>query len=73
MRTTRRILTITVLAAVAVGVVIAVNKAKQIRHEAIEVADNIESELDELDPVTRKAVIAKLSADAVKDIHAKSS
>ena len=71
MRTTRRILTITVLAAVAVGVVIAINKANKIRQEATEVADNIESELDDLDPVTRKAVMAKLSADALKDVHAR--
>ena len=71
MRATRRILTITVLAAVAVGVVIAINKANRIRQEATEVADNIESELDDLDPVTRKAVMAKLSADALKGARAR--
>ena len=35
-------------------------------------AGSIQSELDDLDPVTRAAVVAKLSTDAAKDFRARS-
>lgn len=73
MSASRKILTITLLGAATIGVVIAVRRMKEIKQEADEVADNIESELDDLDPITRKAVMARLASDAVKDVHARAA
>ncbi|HVQ88445.1 MAG TPA: hypothetical protein VMT88_09705 [Actinomycetes bacterium] len=70
----RRVLAVTALAAATVGiVVVVVIKARKMRDVAIQVADDIETELGDLDRVTRAAVIAKLSADTVKDIKARTS
>ena len=69
----RRILTVTLVAAAAVGVVIVVIKVRNMRDVAIQVADHIETELDDLDPITRAAVLAKLSADAVKDVKSRTT
>lgn len=73
MRTTGRILTATLLIGVAAGVAIAVIKARSIKAEATRVADGIEAELNELDPVTKAAVLGKLSSDATKGVRAHSS
>ena len=70
MRTSRRILTAALLLGVAAGVVIAVVKARSIKEVATQVADGIEAELNELDPVTKAAVLAKLSTDTAKEVRA---
>jgi hypothetical protein len=52
-----------------VAVVIAQLRAKR---EAVEVtAQRIHDQLDELDPVTRSAVIARLTKDAASDVEAR--
>ena len=66
-----RILTVTLLVAAAAAVAIAVVKAREIEEVSTQAADDIEAQLDALDPVTRAAVVAKLSSDAVKDVKAK--
>ena len=73
MRTTGRILTATLLIGVAAGIAIAVMKARSIKAEATRVADGIEAELNELDPVTKAAVLGKLSSDAAKEVRSHSS
>ena len=57
----------------AVGVAIMVVKARSIKEVATAVADNIEAELNELDPLTKAAVLAKLSSDTAREVHGHSS
>jgi hypothetical protein len=61
------------LAALTVGVVMLVLKLRDMRQVATETADDIEAQLGALDPVTRAAVVGKLSADAAKDVKAHAS
>jgi hypothetical protein len=71
MRRSRRLLAVTLVVVVAAGVTVAAVKAARIRRAATQVADDIEHQLQELDPVTRAAVVGKLSTDAVKDIRSR--
>jgi hypothetical protein len=68
-----RIVTVTLLVAAAAAVVIAVLKAREIDEVSTQAADDIEAQLDALDPVTRAAVVAKLSSDAVNEVRAANS
>ena len=62
-------LVLLVTGAAIVAVAIAQLRAKR---EAVEVtAQGIHDQLDELDPVTRSAVIARLTIDAAKDVEAR--
>ena len=48
--------------------------AAQVREKrtlAVATVDDIEAQLAGLDPVTRTAVVARLSADAAQDVHDK--
>jgi hypothetical protein len=58
---------VALLAATAAGVAYAVVTLRAKRELALETADSIQSELDALDPITRAAVVAKLSSDAARD------
>jgi hypothetical protein len=73
MRTPGKILTAALVLGVAAGVVIVVVKARSIKEVATQVADDIEAELNELDPVTKAAVLAKLSSDTAREVRAHSS
>jgi hypothetical protein len=60
-----------VVAAVGVAAYYAVTTFQEKKALADETAGNIQAELDNLDPVTRAAVVAKLSTDAAKDLRGK--
>lgn len=62
-----------VVAAVGVAAYYAVTTYQAKKAQAEEAASNIQAELDGLDPVTRAAVIAKLSTDAAKDMRGRST
>ena len=61
-----------VTAAVGVAAYYAVTTFQAKKAVADEAAGNIRAELDALDPVSRAAVVAKLSTDAAKEHRAKS-
>jgi hypothetical protein len=67
----RRILKVVLLAGTAAGIVFAVVKLRRTKELAVQTAGDIEAQIDALDPVTRAAVVAKLSADAAKDVKAR--
>ena len=66
-----RILKVALLAGTAAGIAFAVVKLRRAQKLAIKTAGDIEAQIDALDPVTRAAVVAKLSADAARDVKAK--
>ena len=61
------ILRIAILAAVAVAVIVGAVKLREKRQLADQTANEIEDELDELDPATRAAVVARLTSDAADE------
>lgn len=63
MRKSRVIINIVVLAVVAAAVTAAVFEARKRKLEADAVVEDIEAQLDELDPLTRAAVVGKVGAD----------
>ena len=69
MSQSRRILAATLLVTAAAGVVILMVRTSKTRRVSSQVVDDIESEFRDLDPLTKVAVVAKLSSDAVKDIR----
>ena len=73
MSRSRRILTVALIAATAAAVAVAVIKFRKMDEVATETADDIETQLDALDPVTRAAVVEKLSARAVEDAKARTT
>ena len=62
-----------VVAAIGVAAYYAVTTFQEKKAQADEAASNIQAELNNLDPVTRAAVVAKLSSDAAKDMRSKSA
>ena len=60
-----RILKVVLLAGTAAGIIFAVVKLRRTQEVAVQTAGDIEAQIDALDPVTRAAVVAKLSADTV--------
>jgi hypothetical protein len=73
MSRSRTILTVALIAATATAVAVAVIRFRKMDEVATEAADDIETQLDALDPVTRAAVVEKLSARAVEDVEARRS
>jgi hypothetical protein len=67
---TRKILTVALLATTAMAVAAVVIKARKVDEVSTEAADDIEAQLGALDPVTRAAVVEKLSAHALADAQA---
>ena len=57
------------LAAAAVALAAAALQLRGTRQMAELTADNIQAQLDALDPVTRAAVITRLTADEVKKVR----
>jgi hypothetical protein len=60
------------VAAIGIAAYYAVTTFQEKKALADEAASNIQAELDNLDPVTRAAVVAKLSTDAAKNARGKS-
>jgi hypothetical protein len=65
---TRRILRIALLAAAAVALAAAAVQLQEKRQVADQTADDIEDQLAALDPVTRAAVVSRLTADAASEV-----
>jgi hypothetical protein len=68
MTSTRMIRAVLLVAAAAV-LAVAAALLRDKRHTAELTVDNIHEQLDALDPVTRAAVIARLSSDEVKKVR----
>jgi Tfp pilus assembly protein PilW len=66
MKFTRVALTIGLVVVAAVGVAVAVKTVREKKLVVDETAGNIQSELDALDPISRAAVLAKVSSDTTK-------
>lgn len=67
-RAVRRNLKAVLLAGAGAAIAFAVVKLRRTQELAIQTAGDIEAQIDALDPVTRAAVVAKLSADAARDV-----
>lgn len=68
MRPSRFVL-LAVLVAVAIGFALAFSKLRERQEVAEAKAQNIEAELDALDPATRAAVVARLASDEVDRVR----
>ena len=64
-----RIIRAALLVATAVVLVVAAFQLRDKRQMAEETVEDIHAKLDALDPVTRAAVIARLSSDEVKKVR----
>lgn len=64
-----RIIRVVLLVATAVVLAVAAAQLRDKRQTAELTVDNIHAQLDALDPVTRAAVIARLSSDEVKKVR----
>jgi hypothetical protein len=69
MGSSTRIIRAVLLAAAAVVLAIAAAQLRDKRQTAELTAQNIHDQLDALDPVTRAAVVARLSSDEVKKVR----
>jgi len=66
MKFTKVALTIGLIVVAAVGVAVAVKTVREKKVVVDDVAGSIQSELDALDPISRAAVLAKVSSDTTK-------
>lgn len=67
-----RLIRVALLVAAAVALAAAAVQLRE-KHQTAELtAENIQQQLDALDPVTRAAVIARLSSDEVKKVRSQS-
>jgi len=64
-----RTIRVALLVATAVVLLAAAAQLRDMRDQAELTVDNIHEQLDALDPVTRAAVIARLSSDEVKKVR----
>ena len=64
-----RTIRVALLVATAVVLLAAAAQLREMRDTAELTADTIQEQLDALDPVTRAAVIARLSSDEVKKVR----
>ena len=64
-----RIMRAALLAAAAAALVAAAFLLREKHHEAEAAVQNIQDQLDALDPATRAAVIARLTSDEVKRVR----
>jgi hypothetical protein len=72
MSRSKQVVIVTVVLVAAAGAAVAVTQAAKVRRNATMVADDIENQLGELDPVTRAAVLGKLSVDAAREARSHS-
>ena len=66
MKFTKVALTVGLIVVAAVGVAVAVKTVREKKVVVDDVAGSIQSELDALDPISRAAVLAKVSSDTTK-------
>jgi hypothetical protein len=66
---TKAVLGVALVAGLAVGGYVLFRKAMEKKVVVDETVSNVQSQLDELDPVSRAAVVAKLSTDEVKGLR----
>jgi hypothetical protein len=66
MKFTKVALTVGLIVVAAVGVAVAVKTVREKKIVVDDVAGSIQSELDALDPISRAAVLAKVSSDTTK-------
>lgn len=57
------------LVAAVIAIAMEVNRLRERKEVAEQTVDSIHAQLDALDPATRAAVIARLSADEVRAVH----
>jgi hypothetical protein len=69
MGSSTRIIRFALLAAAAALLAFAALQLREKRHEAEVAVQNIHDQLDALDPVTRAAVVARLTSDEIKKVH----
>jgi hypothetical protein len=69
MRRARVGLEVVVVLALSAALAVAVKALLEKRELAISTVEDIESQLDALDPATRAAVVARLSKDAVDQVR----
>ena len=69
MNVSPRIIRTALLLATAVALVVAATQLRDKRQTAELTVENIEEQINALDPVTRAAVIARLSSDEVKKVR----
>ena len=69
MGSSTRIIRAALLAAAAAALVFAAFQLREKHQEAETVVDTIHDQLDALDPATRAAVVARLTADEIKKVH----
>jgi hypothetical protein len=67
----RVLLRVGLLVAAAAALAFAATQVREKRAIALATVDDIEAQLSALDPATRAAVVARLSADAAKTVHDK--
>jgi hypothetical protein len=67
-----RLIRAALLVAAAIALVVAAVQVREKRELADLTVENIHEQLDALDPVTRAAVIARLSSDEVKKVRSQS-
>ncbi len=65
----RIIIPAALLLATAIALAVAAAQLRDKRQTAELTVENIEEQINALDPVTRAAVIARLSSDEVKKVH----
>jgi hypothetical protein len=68
---TRKILRIAVLAAAAIALIAAAMELREKQLAVDETVNDIEDQIAALDPVTRAAVVGRLSADATAEVKHK--
>jgi hypothetical protein len=68
-RGTKALVGVAVVAGLAVGGYFLFRKAQEKKTVVDETVTNVQSQLDGLDPVSRAAVVAKLSTDEVKGLR----
>jgi len=71
MNSSTRIIRVALLAAAAVALAGAAYLLREKHQEAEAAVQNIQDQLDALDPATRAAVIARLTSDEVKKVRGK--
>ncbi len=69
MGSSTRFIRVALLAAAAVALAAAAAALRERRHEAEQTVQSIHDQLDALDPPTRAAVVARLTADEVKKVR----
>jgi hypothetical protein len=68
-RTSRILVGVAVVAVAGAAVVYVSRDLRRKQEVADQTADQIEAQIAALDPVTRAAVVARLSTDAAKTVH----